>query len=739
MLAGDGLLRRVRFNRALIVPHLIAVCLFAGLSPAMQAQAAAAPAAPQAASSLAPLVPMPREMHPGAEISLSHGVVVSAANRSPSDLFTAKDLVRQLEKRGVKAHLAKNGKVKIVLLRTTDRKARQVLAKAHLSFDPAMQAEGYVLATEGSTLYDIGASDSGVFYGAQTIKQLIRGMGPNAVMATGTVRDWPAMKYRGLSDDLSRGPVPTLAFQKHQIRILSEYKVNIYSPYFENTLTYSANPLAAAPGGAMSKADVESLVRYARKYHVILVPEQEAFGHLHHTLEYDVYSPLAETPHGSVLAPGQAGSLPLIQSWFTEIAKIFPGPFIHIGADETFDLGKGQTKPRVESEGLGAVYIDFLRQIYTVLAPLHKKVLFWGDIAMNNPELVKTLPKDMIAVAWVYNPQPDGYDKWLMPYVNAGMETWVSPGVNNWRRVYPDFNAGFDNIQKFIADGQRLGSTGALNTVWNDEGEGLFNLDWYGVLYGAAAGWQPGNSSIPQFQQAYGAVFHGDPTGDIDQAQMELMAGQRLLEGAGLASTTRYSFWVDPWSPRGQEISAKLLPVVTEMRLHTERAITLIDQARATPGIREIDALDAMEMGARRLDFLGYKFEAAQQIVDEYRLAYSEQKDASGRHDVIHELGTIAGVDGQCADLRDGYGLTADLYRAAWLKENRPFSLNTVMAQYEMAMQLWIQRGNQFGDVIHDWYKTQTLPAPESLGLPPMPVSSAPAASVPPAPATKSN
>jgi hexosaminidase len=740
MLAGNGLVRHARGNTASFFSFVLIAGLLAGATQTGHAQSTTPPAPEQAATALPTLIPMPRELHPGAELSLSHGVAVSAADRNPSDRFAAQDLVETLQKRGIAARAGKGAKIKIVLLRTADKKAREVLAKAHLMFDPAMRAEGYALAAEGSTIYDIAASDAGVFYGAQTIKQLIRGTGSNATMTAATIRDWPAMRYRGLSDDLSRGPVPTLAFQKHQVRVLAEYKVNIYSPYFENTLVYASNPLAAAPGGAMSKADVESLVQYAQTYHVEIVPEQEAFGHLHHTLEYDVYSPLAETPHGSVLAPGQAGSLPLIQSWFTEIAKIFPGPFIHIGADETFDLGKGQTKARVAKEGLGAVYIQFLRQIYSVLAPLHKKILFWGDIAMNSPELVKTLPKDMIAVAWVYNPQPDGYDKWLMPYVNAGMETWVAPGINNWRRVYPDFNAGFDNIQKFVADGQRLGSTGELNTVWNDEGEGLFNLDWYGVLYGAAAGWQPGASSIPQFQQAYGPVFHGDPTGDINQAQMELMAAQQVLEGAGLASTTRYSFWVDPWSTRGQEISAKLLPVVKEMRLHTERAITLLDQVRGTPGLRETDAVDAMEMGARRLDFLGYKFEAAQQMVEEYRLAYSEQNDPVGQHDVIHELGTITGVDGQCSDLRDGYGLMRDLYREAWLKENRRFSLDTVMAQYEMAMQLWIQRDNEFGDVIHGWYQTHTLPTPESLGLPPLPAAtSAPATTATPASTTNSH
>ncbi len=682
----------------------------------------------QVASSSLALVPMPREIHERALLPLDRGISISAPGHDKEDKFAASDFVETLKKRGIDARAGDKGKVKIVLLRLGTKKADEILARGHVNFDAAMHDEGYVLLSEGNTTYDIAATSAGLYYGAQTIKQLVVGSngsgsashGPNAVLHGVLVRDWPAMKYRGLDDDLSRGPVPTLEFQKHQVRVLSEYKVNIYSPYFENTLAYVNNPLAAPPGGAMTRDDVAALVRYAQQHHVTIVPEQEAFGHLHHTLMFDTYSQLAETAHGSVLAPGQPGSLPLIQQWFTEIASMFPGPFIHVGADETFDLGKGQTKARVDQVGLGAVYIEFLKQIYNTLAPLHKKLLFWGDVAMNDPELVKTLPKDMTAIAWEYGPHPEGYDKWLLPFVNAGMETWVSPGVNNWRLVYPDFNASLDNIQRFVSDGQRLGSTGELNTVWNDMGEGLFNMDWYGVLYGAAAGWQLGSSSIPQFENSYGQVFHGDATGKINQAQMELMVAQTTLKNAGLGAASDRLFWLDPWSAEGQQISAKLLPVVQTMRVHAENAIVLLDQARAAGGLREHDALDAMEMGARRMDFLGYKFEAAQEMAGEYTRAYQEQNDPKGKHDVARELWTISGANGQCQDLRDGYGLTRDLYRAAWLRENRPYWLDNVMAQYELAMQLWIQRGIHFDAVKDQWSDTHTLPKPEELGLPPI-------------------
>ena len=299
--------------------------------------------------------------------------------------------------------------------------------------------------------------------------------------------------------------------------------------------------------------------------------------------------PLAETPHGAVLAPGQPGSLALIKQEFTELAAEYPGPFLHIGADETVDLGVGQTKPDVDARGLAPVYLDFMQQIATALQPLHRRLLFWGDIAQDSPDLLKALPQsfkdETIAVAWGYNPEPRGFARLLTPFINAGFETWVSPSVHNFRVVYPDYNLALANIQQFTRDGQRLGSTGQLNTIWNDDGEGLINQDWYGVLFGAAAAWQPGESSIESFQQSYAQVFHGDASGALNQAQLELMAAHKVLKDqAQVGDATNALFWLDPWSKDGQKIAAEMRPWTHDLRIHAEAALTLIAQARAVAG-----------------------------------------------------------------------------------------------------------------------------------------------------------
>ena len=714
------------------------------------------------------LIPIPREVSAGTVQPLTTGIQVNcAAPCAPEDAFAIEDFKGWLTELGVQVNPASPVNLLVARYGTPISYSiykDAVPAGAPTEMPDEAKPEGYAIIPDGKGLAVTAATDSGIFYALQTVKQLITGYGANAVLHTAKIRDWPAMRYRGLDDDLSRGPVTTLEFEKKLIRTLAAYKVNLYSPYFEHTAAYASNPLIAPPGGAISAADAAALVAYARQYHITIVPEQEAFGHLHNTLTWEQYQPLAETPHGAVLAPGQPNSIALIKQEFTELAAEYPGPFLHIGADETVDLGLGQTKPDVDARGLGPVYLDFMQQIVTALQPLHRRLLFWGDIAQDSPDLLKTLPQSFkdstIAIAWVYNPEPRGYDKYLTPFTKAGFETWVSPSVHNFRVVYPDNNYALSNIQQFTRDGQRLGSTGQLNTIWNDDGEGLFNQDWYGILFGAAAAWQPDESSIDAFQNSYGEVFHGDSTGDLDQAQKELMAAHEVLrQQAKVGDATNNIFWLDPWSRDGQKVAAQVRPYTHDLRMHAEAALTLIARARAAAGpnpvgvqithtdvgststlydaskygaaasaLREPDAIDAMELGARRIDFIGLKFQLADEMAADYALALaaSTSTDRKVRATVSHEIGDMYGVNGRLEDMRNGYTLLRDLFESAWLRSNRPYWLRNVLEQYDYATQIWLARADKVHSAQRQWAESKTLPSAEELGIPPAPLSMLP-------------
>ena len=682
------------------------------------------------------LIPTPREIRQTAIITLQNGLEITCTPclTSPEDNFTAQNLKESLISRKIPT----NGPIVIFLTHTQ-------------SLPPEAQAEGYSISpgADYKSLTLAAATSAGLFYAAQTLEQLIENDGPKAVLHLAQVVDWPALKYRGVHDDLSRGPVPTLAFQKSFVKTLAAYKINLYSPYFEHTQQYAANPLFAPPGGSMSAQDARELVAYAEKFHITIIPEQEAFGHLHHNLTWESYATLAETPHGAVLAPGQPGSIQLIHQMFAELASLYPSPLLHIGADETQDLGQGQTRSDVEARGLGPVYLDFLQRITTDLSPLNRRLLFWGDIAQEvnqtSPDLLRSLPaafkENTIAVAWWYTPQPKGFAKYLTPFTSAGFETWVATGVNNWSVVYPDNNDALANIQQFVLEGQRQHSTGLLNTIWHDDGESLANSNWYGLLFGAQAGWHQGESSIPQFQQSFAQVFHGDSSGALNEAQTELMAAHALLRTqAKVGDGSDGLFWIDPWSKDGQTIAPKIHPYLHDLRLHAERALTLIAQARAanpdlsagapnyeaTPfpsnptTLHHTAALDALELGARRFDLIGLKFQLAEEIAQGYTRA---QTAALSTDKQLHattgpELSNIRGINGRLEDIRDTYALLRELYSQAWLQSNRPYALRPVLAHYDATIQLWQLRSDRFRSAQRQYSDTKTLPAATDLGLP---------------------
>jgi hypothetical protein len=268
-----------------------------------------------------------------------------------------------------------------------------------------------------------------------------------------------------------------------------------------------------------------------------------------------------------------------------------------------------------------------------------------------------------------------------------------------------------------------LGATGVLNTVWNDDGEGIFDENWFGVLFGAAAGWQAGESSEENFLGSFGQAFHGDPSGKINQAQRELMVAHNLFKQAGLRDAQDDYFWVDPISKEGQRVGVKLRPVESELRLHAERAITLVAEAKAAAklegrSLENEEALDALELGARRIDFVGLKFQAADECAATYAEAQALAADKSRWNEVQVKLETISSTNGRLQDMRDGYTLLRGLYQQAWLRDNRPYWLENNLARYDAAAQLWIGRGDRWNLVRQQWWDTHTLPEAAEVGLP---------------------
>jgi hexosaminidase len=610
------------------------------------------------------------------------------------------------------AHTALRAGGAIVLGRLDDEGLRATLESKGLKAERNFDDQGYLIYADKSRIIVAGQTGQGLFYGVQTLRQLLRPEGKKLVCPEISIKDWPSMKWRGLHDDLSRGPIPTIEYMKKEIRTLAEYKVNLFGMYMEHVFDFQSQPLIAPKDAAFTPEEIKELVAYAQKYYVTLLPEQQTFGHLHHALKYEIYSDLAETPHGHVLTPTNPKSYEFIQSLYSELVPLFPGPFLHVGADETLELGRGQTKARADQIGLGRVYMEHLQKVFDVLKPYHKELMFWGDIAVKYPELLSILPKDMIAVPWDYDAKPS-FDAIIKPYRDAGLRVIVAPGANNWNAIWPRFDVAYVNIRNFVRDGQNLGAMGMLNTTWDDDGEALFDMTWPALVFGASAGWQPGESNIDAFKNSYDWAFYRNDDTTFRDILENLDHCHAVIAEAGYEGAMDNLYWSDPFTEGGAVSITKQLPVMHEFRLSAEHATESLYRNR-TKARAHASTLDDMLLAGWRLDTLGMKVQFTSEIEHFYQDAYQNQADPQRVEDAFEDINSM---NGRLQDLRDSTTRLRKMYAEAWLRENRPYWLDNVLVRYDnlaneiqgkivAAHQAQLQYNNQ-----------KTLPTPESLGF----------------------
>ncbi len=281
--------------------------------------------------------------------------------------------------------------------------------------------EGYELQIAEKQLKIIANKPAGVFYGIQTLRQIIADKGDQAPrneweIATGTITDHPEYAWRGSMLDVARHFF-SVDDVKRYIDLLSYYKINILHLHLSDdqgwrieikswpnlTAIGGKSQVGGGKGGFYTQEQYKEIVAYARSRFITIVPEIDLPGHINAALvSYpdellpgppikleagEKPRPVAGQPHTgievgfSTLSLKKESTFKFVNDVIREIAAITPGPYFHIGGDEARVTKKSD-------------YIAFINRFKEIVNDNGKIMIGWEEIAQAD------LDSTVIAQFW---------------------------------------------------------------------------------------------------------------------------------------------------------------------------------------------------------------------------------------------------------------------------------------------------------------------------------------------------
>ena len=389
--------------------------------------------------------------------------------------------------------------------------------------------QGYRLMITTDSIIVEAPSAVGRFYGVQTLRQIFRNH-KNRTIPCLEIKDYPQMRYRGVSDDISRGQV-SLGFNFMQvIDELAYYKINLFQPYMEDMFQFETDPDIGRARGAVTKEEFSQMVLLAKENYIELCPVFECLGHQDRLLSLPQNRKYAERDDTSIdpwsFSPAKPEAVAFVKILIDELVDATPGnQFFHVGCDESYDIGEGPTRKAVEEWGEGPVFAEYINQLNEYITKKHnRRMMFYGDMIIHYPQAMDILSKDAIVVDWQYWVGKD-YPS-VKKIRDAGFKNViVSPGTWGWARFYNDYTKGFENIRVITEVGKREGAIGLIVSSWGDFGaENLRENNLLGYIYGAAVSWEEiEEQDVASFLRRYIRTFYGlDPDSQTGNALLIL-------------------------------------------------------------------------------------------------------------------------------------------------------------------------------------------------------------------------
>ncbi len=316
------------------------------------------------------------------------------------------------------------------------------------------------------------------------------------------LNETPLFKTNGAMFDMSRNAVMNLKSVKLLFRKMALMGLNTFMLYTEDTYEIEGYPYFGHLRGRYSKKELKELDKYALSLGIELIPCIQTLGHLATHL---LWSEAGKYKDGaSTLLVGCEETYKLIDAMLKTVTECFTSKRVHIGMDETFDLGTGNYLETYGYKPRDDIFFEHLIKVREMTLSYGLTPMMWSDMFFRfagkninpyfdyhkdvvfTPEVIEKIPQGVQPVFWdYYNDDQSWYDVNVRKHQQVfDEEMMYAGGIWIWSGHCPLYSVSFSKSICALNSMKDNNAKEVMATVWHNGSEGshimaLAGLAWY--------------------------------------------------------------------------------------------------------------------------------------------------------------------------------------------------------------------------------------------------------------------
>jgi hypothetical protein len=367
----------------------------------------------------------------------------------------------------------------------------------------------------------VGREGAAVVVEHSDLAGALRGVG-SALSGLVPAEEKTSFTSLGIMLDCSRNAVMTAGHFKGWLRKLSLLGYSTAMLYTEDTYELPGEPYFGYLRGAYTEAELKEIDAYAASLGIEMVGCIQTLGHLQQALKWSVYQEVKDT--SSVLLVGAEKTYALIDKMIGFWSRVFKSRRLHVGMDETHDLGRGRYLDLFGHKRGFELFNEHLAQVVGICRRHQVSPMLWSDMYFRlgsktmdyydtncviPREVVKKIPQEAALVYWDYYHDNEAfYLDYIKRHRDLGSEPLMGSGVWTWNNFWYDQQITERTVEPCIHACLKAKVKELFFTLWGDDGafcdfdSALAGLAWSAELAYA------GTTDPRRLQRRFAAVCH---------------------------------------------------------------------------------------------------------------------------------------------------------------------------------------------------------------------------------------